>query len=133
MENQIWYILLILGCFNGYTTEMFPSVNPVRPELINIGAICEEMSKVISFTTVVTGFTVFNFNVIHGITLWTILYWKDWNFCISYYFEGEFKYSWPNIILSTVKVCIMIRPFMYWLKSNIHWINLYVFIGYCSK
>ncbi len=39
---------------------------------------------------------------------------KGLHFCISYCFEGEFKYSWPNIILSTMKVCIMIKPFMYW-------------------
>ncbi len=32
---------------------MFPPIGPVRPELINLRAICEEMCNVISFTTVV--------------------------------------------------------------------------------
>ncbi len=106
--------------FNGYATDIFPPIDPVKPELINLvlGAIFEEMCNVISFTTVVTGFTLFNFNVTYPIITWNnsmcniIL--KGLNFCISYCCEREFKYSWPNIILSIVKVCIMIRPFMYW-------------------
>ncbi len=49
--------------FYGYATEIFPPIDPVRPELINIGAIFEEMWNVISFTTAVTGLTLLNFNV----------------------------------------------------------------------
>ncbi len=65
--------------FYGYATEMFPPIDPVILELINLGAIVEEMCNVISFTTVVTGFTLsltlmLHDQLLHGITLCSILY-----------------------------------------------------------
>ncbi len=35
--------------FYGYASEMFPPIDPVRPELINLGAIFEELFKLLYF------------------------------------------------------------------------------------
>ncbi len=57
----------------------FLSINPVRPELINLETIFEEMWNVISFATAVTSLllslTLMSHDqLLHGLTLCTTLY-----------------------------------------------------------